>query len=141
MDKLTDKILGCAVRVSKGLGTGFLEKVYENALCMELREAGLLFQRQHPISIWYRENVVGEYVTDLLVEQAVILELKAAKTIDRIHEAQLLNYLRATGVQKGLILNFGTPRLGIRRMVLTRPSSKPANPSASSVSSAVSTSF
>lgn len=119
MDKLTDRILGCAIRVSKGLGTGFLEKVYENALSLELGVAGIRHRQQCPISIRYRETIVGEYVADLLVEDAVIVELKVAREIDRIHQAQLLNYLKATGHKTGLLLNFGRTKLGIKRMVLT----------------------
>lgn len=117
-DELTDRILGCAVAVSRGLGTGFLEKIYENALCVELKASGLTHKQQAPIEVYYRETLVGIYVADLLVETEVILELKATERIEKIHQAQLLNYLRASGIRKGLILNFGATRLGIKRMVL-----------------------
>jgi GxxExxY protein len=104
--------------VSNGLGCGFLERVYEAALAHELRKAGLAVQQQEPLSIFYDGVVVGEYRTDLVVNSAVIVEVKASKAIDPMHQAQLLNYLKASGLRVGLILNFGTPRLGIRRMVI-----------------------
>ena len=116
-DGITDSIIGCAITVSNALGVGFLEKVYENALAHELAKAGLRAKQQQAINVSYDGVVVGEYTADLVVEDMVIVELKAAKAIDPVHEAQLLNYLRATGVKVGLILNFGTPRLGIKRMV------------------------
>jgi GxxExxY protein len=117
-DQLTDKILGCAITVSNTLGAGFMEKVYENALAIELRNAGLKAEQQKPIAVSYRGMIVGDYAADILVDDAVILELKVAKAIDSIHEAQLLNYLKATGLHVGLILNFGTSKMGIKRMVL-----------------------
>lgn len=104
--------------VSNALGNGFFEKVYENALAIELRKKGLKAEQQKHMSVIYSGTVVGEYAADILVNSKVILELKAARVIEKIHEAQLLNYLKATGLQIGLILNFGTPKLGIRRMVL-----------------------
>lgn len=116
-DETTERIIGCAIAVSNALGVGFLEKVYENALPHELRKAGLHVKQQEPIKVRYDEVVVGDYAADLLVEDCAIVELKVAKGIDAIHEAQVLNYLKATGVRVGLILNFGTPRLGIKRLV------------------------
>ena len=117
-DEITGRIIGCAFTVSNTLGAGFLEKVYENALAIELGEAGLYGEQQKPMKVYYREQVVGEYLADILVNGLVILELKAAQVIADAHQAQLLNYLRATGLHIGLILNFGTPRLGIKRMIL-----------------------
>jgi GxxExxY protein len=117
-NELTQKIIGCAMKVSNTLGAGFLEKVYENALGIELRKAGLTAFQQHPISVYYEEIEVGSYFADILVNDRVVVELKAAKEIDEVHQAQLLNYLKATKIQTGLILNFGTPRLGIKRMML-----------------------
>jgi GxxExxY protein len=117
-DPITERIIGCAIRVSNALGPGFLEKVYENALAHELRRTGCRVEQQHAVTIRYDGVIVGEYVADLLVEGAVLIELKAAKAIEPVHEAQLLNYLRATGLRTGLLLNFGTPRLGIKRLVL-----------------------
>jgi len=116
-DDLTEKIIGCAYTVSNTLGAGFLEKVYENALFIELQKQGLRTEQQKPVSVVYGGQVVGEYIADLIVEESVIIELKAVRVLDAVHQAQLLNYLKATGINIGLLLNFGTPRLGIKRMV------------------------
>ncbi len=99
------------------LGTGFLEKVYENALVHELRRAGLAVEQQHRMVIRYDDVVVGDYTADLLVEDMLLVELKVARLIDDIHRAQCLNYLKATGLRLCLLLNFGKPRLEIKRMV------------------------
>ena len=115
--ELTDKIIGGAMEVSNTLGIGFLEKVYENALAIELEELGLDVQQQKSIQVKYKDRMVGEYVADLIVDGIVVIELKSVDKIAKAHEAQLLNYLKATGLRIGLILNFGTPRLGIRRLV------------------------
>ncbi|NJD60434.1 MAG: GxxExxY protein [Anaerolineales bacterium] len=116
-DELTEKILGCAFKVSNTLGCGFLEKVNENALMIELKTAGMNCEQQKSIPVAYQGILVGEYYADILVEGQVILEIKAAKAIDDSYQAQLINYLKATGIHRGLILNFGTTRLGIKRMV------------------------
>lgn len=115
--ELTDRIIGAAMTVSNELGIGFLEKVYENALLMELSDLGVEAEQQQPIEVTYKGATVGDFIADLIVDKTVIIELKCADTIARTHEAQLLNYLRATGIRIGLLLNFGTPRLGIRRLV------------------------
>ncbi|MBU3981962.1 MAG: GxxExxY protein, partial [Proteobacteria bacterium] len=94
-DQLTEKIIGCAYEVGNVLGCGFLEKVYENALVHELRRNGLRCEAQHSIEVYYDDIVAGEYVADILVEQKVLIELKAVKEIDDIHIAQRLNYLKA----------------------------------------------
>jgi len=104
---ITGEIIRSFYKVYNSLGYGFLEKVYENSLALELREAGLLVIQQKPISVYYRGVVVGEYFADLLVEDAVLVELKVASKIIAAHEAQLLNYLRATNIEVGLLLNFG----------------------------------
>ena len=117
-EEVTERIIGCVMKVSNTLGVGFLEKVYENALMVELARAGLAVEQQEPIKVSYEGVLVGDFAADIIVNGSVVLELKAAKMIDEIHQAQLLNYLRATGLRVGLILNFGTPRLGIKRMVL-----------------------
>ncbi|PIP71506.1 MAG: GxxExxY protein [Nitrospinae bacterium CG22_combo_CG10-13_8_21_14_all_47_10] len=117
-DKTTEFIIGCAMAVSNTLGVGFLEKVYENALILELKKAGMNVEQQKRISVKYNGEVVGEYVADILVEGCVLLEIKAVKEMNEIFQAQLLNYLKATGLGVGLILNFGTAKLGIKRMVL-----------------------
>ncbi len=116
-DKLTVIIIGCAFKVSNTLGCGFLEKVYENALAIEIRESGLKCEQQKPIPVAYRGILIGDYYADILVDGQVILEIKAAKGIDESHQAQLINYLKATGNHRGLILNFGTAKLGCKRMV------------------------
>lgn len=120
-NELTEKIIGCAYKVSNGLGCGFLEKVYENALAHELRKAGLRVRQQHPIQVFYDGVVVGDYVADLLVEDSVILELKAVRELDEVHRAQGLNYLNATGLHLCLLINFGNPRADIRRIVQSGP--------------------
>ena len=116
-DRVTEAIIGCAMRVSNTLGAGFLEKVYENALAYEITQTGLKVDQQAPLTVRYRGVVVGEYAADLLVGGRVIVELKAVQALDGIHQAQLMNYLRATGIKTGLLLNFGTPRLQIKRIV------------------------
>jgi GxxExxY protein len=117
LDEITERIIGCAYTISNALGTGFLEKVYETALSHELRKAGLTVAQQHGIRILYDGVIVGEYAADLLVEDCVLVELKAAKALDQVHVAQCLNYLKATGLQVCLLLNFGKPRVEIKRLV------------------------
>src|ERR1700733_5240768 len=95
---LSKRIIGCALTVLHALGTGFLGKVYENALVYELRKSGLAVSQQHPMAVRYDGIVVGEYTVDLLVEDIVLVELKVAKAIDEIHLAQCLNHLKATGL-------------------------------------------
>ena len=117
LDELTRKIIGCAYEVANGLGCGFLEKVYENAMRIELQRAGLQVRRQHPIPVTWRGEVVGDYCADLLVESLVIVELKAVKALDDVHLAQCLNYLKATGIRVCLLINFATPKVEVRRIV------------------------
>lgn len=116
--QLTGRIIGCAMLVSNTLGPGFLEKVYENALVHEMRKLGLTVEQQVPLSVIYDGVVVGDYLADIVVESQVVVELKAGKAIDVSHQAQMLNYLKTTGLKLGLILNFGTRKLGIRRFAL-----------------------
>jgi len=116
-DRLSERIIGCAFRVMNALGSGFLEKVYENALAHELRMAGLQVSQQHAIVVNYNDVIVGEYAADLLVEGTIIVELKAVKALDSVHIAQSINYLKATGLDVCLLINFGKPRLEIRRIV------------------------
>ena len=120
LNPLTEKIIGCAFKVSNTLGPGFLEKVYENALAHELRKAELDFRQQYPISVLYDGTVVGEFLADLLVNEQVIIELKATKNLDDAHLAQCLNYLKATGLPLCLLINFGTPRVQVKRVALTQ---------------------
>jgi GxxExxY protein len=114
-NQITELIIGCAYKVSNGLGCGFLEKVYENALAHELRKTGLSVAQQKPILVRYDGVVVGEYVADLVVEGAILIELKVCKAFDEIHEAQCLNYLKATGFPLCLLINFGRPKVEIKR--------------------------
>ena len=117
IDGITGRVIGAAQRVSRVLGWGFLERVYENALIIELERAGLSVEQQRPCQVRYRDVVVGAYVTDLLVEASVVVEIKAVEKLDRLHVAQCVNYLRATHLRVGLLLNFGVPRLEWRRVV------------------------
>src|SRR5574337_2180626 len=114
INALTERIIGCAYAVHNALGPGFLEKVYENALRIELEEAGLAVAQQQPISVRYRERVVGDFFADLLVENRVLIELKAVLNLTKEHEVQLVNYLTATGIDDGLLINFG-PSVEIKR--------------------------
>lgn len=117
-DHLTEEVIGCAFRVANVLGHGFLEKVYENALVHELQKAGLLVEQQAPMQVLYDGKIVGEFFADLLVEREVILELKAVKELNEIHFAQCLNYLRATGLKTALLINFGRPKIQVKRISL-----------------------
>jgi len=115
-NRLTERIIGCAFQVLNTLGAGFLEKVYENALAHELRKFGLAIVQQQGITVMYDGVVVGQYNVDLLVDETVIVELKAIKSLDTAHTAQCINYLKATGLHLCLLLNFGKPRLEIQRI-------------------------
>jgi len=106
-EALTQTIIGCAFKVHNTLGPGFLEQVYENAMCIELANQGLHAKQQAPITVTYDSQIVGEYFADLWVEDCVIVELKAVQKLAKQHEVQLVNYLTATGVDTGLLLNFG----------------------------------
>jgi len=117
LNEITERIIGCAFTVSNTLGSGFVEKVYENALAHELRENGLAVEQQHPITVLYDGAVVGSFVADLLVDGCVLVELKALKALGDIEMAQCLNYLKATGLRICLLLNFGKPRVEIKRIV------------------------
>ncbi|WP_423225530.1 GxxExxY protein [Candidatus Amarolinea aalborgensis] len=105
--ELSDMVIGCAFRVHNELGEGFLERVYENALLIELKEAGLAVRQQVPISVIYRGRPVGEYYADLLVENKLVLEIKAVQQLLKEHEVQLVHYLTATSIEDGLLINFG----------------------------------
>jgi len=118
INQVTERIINCVYRVSNTLGTGFLEKVYENALAIELQQNGLKVQQQHLIRVFYGDHPVGDFSADLLVEDCVIVELKAARTLNEVHSAQCLNYLKATGLKVSLLVNFGQPRAAVKRIVL-----------------------
>ena len=121
INDITYKINGAIFEVNKILGSGFLEKVYENALLIELKNQGLKADKQVPIKVAYKENLVGEYFADILVENQVIIELKTVEKLTNNHEAQLLNYLKATGIKVGILVNFKQRRAEIKRMVLNLP--------------------
>ena len=118
---LTYKIRGAIFEVNHVLGHGFLEKIYENALLIELKSRGLKADKQVPIKVSYKDNLVGEYFADIFVENQVIIELKTVEKLTNNHEAQLLNYLKATGIKVGILVNFKQRRAEIKRMVLNLP--------------------
>src|SRR5687768_15430833 len=117
LNSITETVIGCAYRVLNKLGCGFLEKVYENSLAYEIRNAGLEVQQQYPILIRYEGVVVGEYIADLLVERIVVVEVKAVKALDDIHKAQCINYLKATGLPVCLLMNFGGTKFELKRLM------------------------
>ncbi len=121
INDITYAINGAVFEINRILGPGFLEKVYEKALLIELRLRGYKVESQVPIKVLYKDNVVGEYFADLLVEDQVIVELKTVEAIEKIHEAQLLNYLKATGIKVGLLVNFKHEKADIKRLVLDLP--------------------
>ena len=105
--EITEKIIGAAYTVHNELGYGFLEKVYKNALIIEIRSAGLIVESEVPVKVYYHKQIIGEYYSDIIVEKKIIIEVKAVKNVIPIHEVQLLNYLKATGLIIGLLINFG----------------------------------
>ena len=117
-EEITDKILKCYYTVYNELGYGFLEKVYENALAYELNNYGLICQKQHPIKVYYDKIIVGEYYADLLINDCILIELKSTEKIIEEHEIQLINYLKATKYEVGLLLNFGK-KPEIKRKIFT----------------------
>ena len=117
LDRLTERIIGGVHEVSNELGAGFLEKVYENALAVQLRFCGLAVEQQKRLEVRFRGALVGEFVTDLVVERDVLVEVKAVRAFDDVHVAQCLNYLKATGLPVCLLVNFGTARAVIKRVV------------------------
>lgn len=118
LNEITAQIIGSSYDVSNDKGTGFLEKVYENCLRVELGLRGLKVEPQKKITIRYKGYVVGDYIADLIVEESVIVEVKHATGIDDAHVAQCLNYLKATGLKVCLIINFGKSKIEIKRVVL-----------------------
>ena len=116
---LTRRIIGAAYAVHNALGRGFLEKVYENALALELQARGMEAVQQQEVEVRYRDKVVGRYVADLIVEGKVIVEVKAGRRLEPVHGAQVINYLKATGVEVGLLINFGN-KVTTKRKILDR---------------------
>lgn len=116
-EELTNSIIGAFYRVYNYLGYGFLEKVYENSLRLELETMSLRVVCQKPIKVYYRNQIVGEYFSDMVVEEKVIVEIKAAEIISQAHSEQLINYLKATDIEVGLLLNFGKKPEFTRRIL------------------------
>jgi len=112
---LCGQVIGAAMKVHSALGPGFLESVYQNALIWELRKSGFKAEAERPISVYYDGQIVGAFTADVLVADALILELKAIQSLAKAHEVQLVNYLVATGVDEGLLLNFGAERLEFKK--------------------------
>jgi GxxExxY protein len=117
-EEITRDIIGAAFDVQKELGYGFLEKVYENAMILELQERGQQVSQQVPIDVFYKGQQIGHYVADLVVEGKVLVELKMGKELLPRYEAQMLNYLKATGIKVGLLVNFGPEKCEFKRMVM-----------------------
>jgi len=117
---LSERIIQAAFAVHNTLGTGFLEKIYENAMVVELAKAGLNVVQQAPLQVRYKGSIVGEYLADLVVEKKIILELKAVTHILPVHEVQLVNYLKATGLEIGLLINFANKRVEVRRKIQSK---------------------
>jgi GxxExxY protein len=121
LNDITYQINGAIFEVNKILGPGFLEKVYENALVIELRNRGLVAESQVAIRVEYKNECVGEYIVDILVENKVVIEIKTADALSSAHQAQLLNYLKATGLNVGILVNFNKSKADIKRMVFKLP--------------------
>jgi GxxExxY protein len=114
-EAITRSVIGCAFEVINELGAGFLESVYEKALLLALRQVGLSAVAQYPTQVMFRGQCVGDFYADIFVEERVVVELKAVKAIAPEHQAQIINYLNATGIEVGLLINFGNPRLEYKR--------------------------
>lgn len=121
MGDITYRIRAAVFEVNKVLGAGFLEKVYEKALLVELEKQGLKARSQVPIAVYYKGVMVGEYFADVVVEDTVVLELKAVDRLDKMFTAQLLNYMKATGFKVGMLINFRYPKADIKRFILDAP--------------------
>jgi GxxExxY protein len=115
--ELVYQVVGCAMKVHRELGYGFLEKVYENSLMLLLKKEGITVKQQHPVPVYFEGETVGEYFADILIEDKILIELKTVEKISKVHYAQLLNYLKATGIQLGLLINFGPQKLEYERLI------------------------
>jgi len=122
--ELTEKIIGCSYRVYNKMGFGFLESVYEKCLAIEFKKEGLQFKVQQPVKVYYDNESVGEFIVDIVVENKIILELKSVRRVISKHEQQLVNYLTATRIDVGLIINFGETKVEIKRKVRELPKTK-----------------
>jgi GxxExxY protein len=117
LDEITEKIIGCAYEVSNALGSGFPESVYEKALYHQTLKTGLISERQYQMKVIYDGVLVGEFFADLLVGEKVLIEIKAVRVLDELHVAQAMNYLKASSMPICLLINFGRPKIEIRRFV------------------------
>lgn len=126
-DDLTGKIIGAAYKVYNTMGYGYLESVYRACMVIELRKLGLDVREHYPIKVYYEGHPVGDFEADLFVEEKVMVELKSIRTINAIHEVQLVNYLTATGVDLGLLINFGEQKVEVKRKVRELPSATRAD--------------
>ena len=115
-EDITEKRIGAAYKVANTLGAGFLEKVYENALAIELKKSGLSVKQQYSLPVYYEDELVGNYLADLFVEDSVIVELKAVRELVSEFSAQVINYLKAARIKTGLLINFGKPKIDIKRL-------------------------
>jgi len=131
-DQLSERIIGCAFRVYSVLGAGFLESVYKKALVLELRTHGLKAEEEFPIEVHYGDTIVGSFYADIFVEDRIIVELKAVDALARAHEIQLVNYLKATGMVIGLLINFGTSGIVVKRKYKDRGNIAPSSSSSES---------
>ena len=127
IDKLTETVIGCAMKIHRELGVGFLESVYGNALAHELGKANILYQREAPINVLYDNTIIGEFRADFIIDTQLIIELKAIGNLLPIHEVQVVNYLTATHINTGLLLNFGAPSLQFKRKHRLNPQSGPVS--------------
>ena len=118
-EDVTHKVIGCAYQVYNNLGFGFLESVYRKAMVIEIEASGLRVYQESPLKVLYRDQVVGDYFADLLVEDELIVELKSVERLGKVHEAQLVNYLVATGIEVGLLINFGSTGVDVKRKYRT----------------------
>ena len=119
--ELTERIIGCAYKVYSTMGFGFLESVYENCLMIELEKEGLNAERQRAINVYYKDTLVGEFKADIVVEDTVIVELKSVRQMTSAHEVQLVNYLVATNMPVGLIVNFAENKVQVKRKLKELP--------------------
>ena len=119
-EQITKAVIGCAFEVINELGGGFLESVYERALLLALRQKGLSAVSQHPVRVLFRGECVGDFFVDIFVQRKVIVELKAVKSLAPEHQAQVINYLKATGIEVGLLINFGNPKLEYKRLTRSK---------------------
>lgn len=124
-DKISNEVIGAAIEVHKALGSGLMESIYHNALKIELRKKGIKYESEITVKIWYSDEEVGSHRLDLVVNDEIIVELKTVPEISNVHRAQVMSYLKAAGLEIGLILNFSKPTLEVRRAYLKHPNSIP----------------